>query len=120
MSRQHEAAYFRYYGYPYYWGGAGLWGIGAYPGGPTTKNRIEEELKDHRAHATGTPDDRHLRSSNAVIGHQIEATDGDIGHVEDLLVDHYTCGDYIPDCRHQQLVGRSARAHSAKTGRARK
>ena len=30
VSRQHEAQYFGYYGYPYYWGGAGLWGIGAY------------------------------------------------------------------------------------------
>jgi PRC-barrel domain protein len=90
VSRQHEAEYFRYYGYPYYWGGAGLWGMGAYPGGLTTENRIEEELKAHRAHTTGMPDDCHLRSSNAVIGHHIEATDGDIGHVEDLLVDNYT------------------------------
>ena len=47
-------------------------------------------MKAHRAHTTGTPDDCHLRSSNAVIGHHIEATDGDIGHVEDLLVDDYT------------------------------
>jgi len=26
VSRQHEAELFEYYGYPYYWGGAGLWG----------------------------------------------------------------------------------------------
>ena len=31
-----------------------------------------------------------MRSSNAVIGHHIEATDGDIGHLEDLLVDDHT------------------------------
>ena len=31
VSRQHEAAYHGYFGYPYYWGGAGLWGMGAYP-----------------------------------------------------------------------------------------
>jgi hypothetical protein len=90
VSRQHEAEYLRYYGYPYYWGGAGLWGMGAYPGGLTTEGRIEEELKAHQAHTTGTPDDCHLRSSNAVIGHRVEATDGDTGHVEDLLVDDYT------------------------------
>jgi sporulation protein YlmC with PRC-barrel domain len=32
VSRQHEMQYLGYYGYPYYWGGAGLWGGGAYPG----------------------------------------------------------------------------------------
>ena len=53
VSRQHEAEYFRYYGYPYYWGGGGLWGMGAYPGGLTTENRIEEELKVHRARTAG-------------------------------------------------------------------
>lgn len=90
VSRQHEVEYFGYYGYPYYWGGAGLWGMGAYPGSPTTEGRIEEEFKAHRTPATRAPDDRHLRSSNAVIGHHIEATDGAIGHVEDLLVDDRT------------------------------
>ena len=90
VSRQHEAEYFGYYGYPYYWGGAGLWGMGAYPGSLTTESRIEEKLKAEGAHATRTPDDCHLRSSNAVIGHHIEATDGDIGHLQDLLVDDYT------------------------------
>jgi len=34
--------------------------------------------------------DSHLRSSAAVIGYHIAATDGDIGHVEDFLVDDAT------------------------------
>jgi hypothetical protein len=46
-------------------------------------------LKAHASHATPKPDDCHLRSSNAVIGHHIRATDGDIGHLEDLLVDDH-------------------------------
>jgi sporulation protein YlmC with PRC-barrel domain len=90
VSRQCEAENLRYYGYPYYWGGAGLWGMGAYPGSLTTEGRIEEELRAQRTHSTSTSDDCHLRSSNAVIGYHIEATDGDIGHVEDLVVDDYT------------------------------
>jgi PRC-barrel domain len=90
VSRQQEAEYLKYYRYPYYWGGAGLWGMGAYPGGLTTEGRIEEELKAQQALATHAPDDCHLRSSNAIIGHHIEATDGEIGHVRDLLVDDYT------------------------------
>jgi sporulation protein YlmC with PRC-barrel domain len=88
VSRQHEAQYLGYYGYPHYWDGAGLWGMGAYPGSPTTQDRIEQDLKAHGAHAR--PDDCHLRSSNAVIGHHIAATDDDIGHLEDLLVDDHT------------------------------
>lgn len=88
VSRQHEAQYFEYYGYPVYWGGAGLWGMGAYPGSLTTQGRVEEGLKAHGTDAT--PDDCHLRSSNAVIGYHIKARDGDIGHLEDLLVDDHT------------------------------
>ena len=90
VSRQHEAEYFKYYGYPYYWGGAGLWGMGAYPGSLNTEGRIEEEMKARQTLATQPPEDCHLRSSNAVIGHHIAATDGGIGHVEDLLVDDDT------------------------------
>ena len=89
VSRQHEAQYFGYYGYPYYWGGAGLWGMGAFPGFLTTQGRIEERLKA-QADAPGVPDDCHLRSTNAVIGNHISATDGEIGHLEDLLVDDYS------------------------------
>jgi uncharacterized protein YrrD len=90
VSRQHEAAYFGYYGYPYYWGGAGLWGIGAYPGSSMTERRFEDEGKTRRTAATKTSDDAHLRSSKVVIGNHVQATDGDIGHVEDLLVDDRT------------------------------
>src|SRR3984885_4236237 len=39
VSRQHEAAYYGYYGYPYYWEGPYLWGPAFYPSAlaiPTT------------------------------------------------------------------------------------
>src|SRR5438094_8888942 len=64
--------------------------MGAYPGSLTTEDRIAEELKNHRTQSKGRPDDCHLRSGNAVIGHHIEANDGEIGHVKDLLVDDHT------------------------------
>jgi len=32
ISRQYERSYLGYYGYPYYWGGPGLWGENYYPG----------------------------------------------------------------------------------------
>jgi sporulation protein YlmC with PRC-barrel domain len=90
VSRRDEIQDFGYYGNPRYWGGAGLWGMGAYPGSLTTAGRVEEELKAQRTDPTSTPGDCHLRRSNAVIGCHIEATDGRIGHVEDLLVDDHT------------------------------
>ncbi len=90
VSRQYEAAYFAYYGYPYYWGGAGIWGMGAYPGALTTERQFEEGMKTRRAAAKQTPDDCHLRSCSDVIGHHIHATDGDIGHVDDFVMDDHT------------------------------
>jgi hypothetical protein len=90
VSRQHEAEYSRYYGYPHYWGGAGFWGMGAYPGDPTAGDTIKEELRAAAAHAPRLADDSHLRSTNVVIGYQVHATDGDIGRIDDLLVDDHT------------------------------
>lgn len=89
VSRQHEAEYSTSDTYPAYWGGAGLWGMGAYAGSLTTQDRIEATLKAHRAHPSPASDDSHLRSTNAIIGHHIEATDGGIGHVKDLILDDH-------------------------------
>jgi hypothetical protein len=35
-------------------------------------------------------DDPHLRSTSDVIGHSIQALDGEIGHIEDFVVDDET------------------------------
>lgn len=90
VSRQHEAVYFGYYGYPNYWGGSGVWGMGGYPGSLTIERRFEDERKARRAAAAKAGDDCHLRSGKAVTGYHVHATDGDIGHVADLLVDDHT------------------------------
>lgn len=87
VSRQHEVMYTGYYGYPYYWGGIGLWGMGVYPGGLMTAGVMDANLK---ARATPTPGDAHLRGCRAVMGYHIHATDGEIGHVEDFIVDDHT------------------------------
>jgi hypothetical protein len=82
VSRQHELAYHRYYGYPYYWVGPGLWGAGAYP-------MLEPGVAERQAQAErdASGDDSHLRDAGAVRGHRILATDGQIGHVDDFLID---------------------------------
>ncbi len=78
VSRQHEAAYYGYYEYPRYWGGAGLWDQAPPAGESTTQT------------ATHISDECHLRSCRAVIQSRIHATDGEIGHVTDMLVDDDT------------------------------
>ncbi|MBK5207437.1 MAG: PRC-barrel domain-containing protein [Polaromonas sp.] len=97
VSRQHEMAYMGYYGYPYYWGGAGFWGGGAYPGmlmtGYSGFGAARPEVEEAYARAEAArhqDDDLHLRSCKAVKGYHIHASDGDIGHVQGLLVDEET------------------------------
>ena len=86
VSRQKEIEYHRYYGYPTYWAGPYLWG--GYPlpvMGPDAVMDLEAERRwDWTTKERGDP---HLRSSAVVIGYYIAATDGEIGHVEDFLVD---------------------------------
>jgi hypothetical protein len=101
VSRQHEIGYLGYYGYPYYWGGGGIWGGGAFPGmmlaglGSDGSQAEYREAKAEQARSAAEAqqhqdDDPHLRSCKAVIGYHIEATDGEIGHVQGLLVDEET------------------------------
>jgi uncharacterized protein YrrD len=90
VSRQREATYHGYFGYPYNWGGAGLWGMGAYPGSLTAEDAIEAELKARRSATIQPSDDCHLRSCKDLVGHHIAASDGEIGHVQDVLVDDHT------------------------------
>ena len=88
VSRQREIEYFNYYGYPYYWYGGGLWGADAYPSALTAAGALGAESAMEREtvppEAQGDP---HLRSTSEVIGYYIEAADGELGHVEDLIVD---------------------------------
>jgi hypothetical protein len=101
VSRQNEEQYLGYYGYPYYWGGGGMWGEGLYPYAMVPgyapgygvdraerEREMEAYLRDERARHRN--DDPHLRSCNAVTGYHIHATDGDIGHVSGFLVDDET------------------------------
>jgi len=101
VSRQHEMQYLDYYNYPYYWGGLGFWGGELYPyamlpgyagigshraeslgAGNAAEERAEKETHLH--------DNPHLRSFNEVLGYHIHATDGEIGHVEGMLLDEKT------------------------------
>ena len=83
VSRQHEAYYHDYYGYPYYWNGPYLWGPTFNPQIQVAVQKRIEERREEREKAS----DLHLRSVNKVTGYHIEATDGVIGHVQDFIID---------------------------------
>ena len=102
VSRQHEIRTLGYYGHPLYWGGAGLWGAETYPnlmmtgyagaiGTPLLEQPGAEVLAAAGVEAEKHQrDDPHLRSCQAILDYHIEATDGDIGHVQGILVDEQT------------------------------
>jgi sporulation protein YlmC with PRC-barrel domain len=86
VSRQYEREYFRYYGWPYYWGfdGGGIWGGQAYP------NVLASQAWSDQKHPLEEGGDPHLRSVREVAGYHIHGTDGEIGHVDDFIVDDET------------------------------
>jgi hypothetical protein len=85
VSRQHEAAYLGYFGFPYYWGGPFLWGTAYYPTGVAVSATPSAEALANRIRMESS--DSHLRSTEAVTGYSIEAADGEIGHVNGFVVD---------------------------------
>jgi hypothetical protein len=87
VSRQYEEGYYAYYGWPTYWGSGQSWGAG---GSPVATPPSTPENRDHRGH--NQRDDVHLRSTIAVRGYEIQASDGTIGTVAGFMVDDKTWG----------------------------
>jgi hypothetical protein len=89
VSRQYEEEYHRYYGWPYYWQGEGLWGMSdlpitplpVKPPAPAGAVAVGAQLKKA---------DVHLRSTQAVSGYHLQASNGIIGHVCDFMMDDQT------------------------------
>jgi uncharacterized protein YrrD len=96
VSRQLESEMYNHFGWPPYWTGAsasylppmGAAGVaypfaGALPGtaDPASTPAAQTEGASSRS---GDP---HLRSASEVTGYYVYATDGDLGHVDDLLID---------------------------------
>jgi sporulation protein YlmC with PRC-barrel domain len=83
VSRQFEENYNGYYDWPTYWSGPHRWGSNLH---------IERDRERWKEFPQGekTSGDHHLRSTNAVSGYHIQAKDGEIGHVEDFVIDDET------------------------------
>jgi len=80
VSRQYEIIYSQYFGASSYWGGENLWGSHPIPS-------LLRAGQDKLATDFEGPEDNHLRSVTEVTGYHIRARDGEIGHVEDFVVD---------------------------------
>jgi hypothetical protein len=73
VSRQHEIELFGHYGWSYYWG--------VPPDGP-----VLTPLPPATEKKSARPGDPHLRSVRELHGYHIQASDGEIGHVDDFIV----------------------------------
>ena len=85
VSRQFEEAYHDYYGWPMY-GAPNLWGPYPY----IARDRLRDREQRRESAENKQAWDHHLRSTHDVSGHIVRATDGEIGHVADFLIDDDT------------------------------
>jgi uncharacterized protein YrrD len=87
--RQQEIELYDHYAWEAYWLS------GFYPGGylgvsvpfPSIDHK---ELIPPGYDKEGTKDDLHLRSTKKVTGYKVHAKDGDIGHIDDFVIDDHT------------------------------
>ena len=83
LSRETEITVLGYYGYPYYWGYDSVWGSFDNPAALLT---APADVVPGRTPAID-PESRHLRSINKSTGYHLHAVDGEIGHVDDFLIE---------------------------------
>jgi uncharacterized protein YrrD len=86
VSRQYEEEYYRYYGWPAYWDGGGMWGISGFPVAPPPHLLPSESKQASGGHRPRKGDDPHLRSTQALDGYHIQNSEGTIGHVTDFMM----------------------------------
>ncbi len=95
LTRDQEAMLLQYYGHPVYWGGADLWGAYGFPAAlmgappePLAPPVLANVTAEQRDASIGSPGEAaNLVSLADVTGFHIHASDGEIGHVDDFLID---------------------------------
>ncbi len=84
VSRQLETRVYSHYGWGPYWEYPPLMPVGVAGVAPLPLADEVQQRPERRDEPTGDP---HLRSVTEVTGYYVHATDGDIGHVEEVLVE---------------------------------
>jgi hypothetical protein len=79
ISRIEEIKYHRYLGYPFYWGGIAGPLPAAIPAVPEPQFPAQEDVPSKT-------EETHLRSAKDLEGYTVDASDGEIGHVDELLI----------------------------------
>ena len=106
VSRQYEIAHSLHYGYDTYWSGPSLWGAGMLPsirhgmvpgvapglvrpplGSGPANAEPPTEVQELAMQAEQEAQRSHLRSAREIIGYHVDARDGRVGTLDDLLVD---------------------------------
>jgi len=86
VSRQQETELYGHYEWENYWG-SGFYAGGSMDGPapfPVLDRQatLKSDMKDEQA-----KDDLHLRDTGRVIGYHVHASNGDIGHINDFIID---------------------------------
>lgn len=99
ISREQEIGLVQYYNWPIYWGAAGFSDPLLFAPPPYFPDPALSRRADRTRAALDQP--HHIRSADDVRGHRIEATDGEIGHVDDFLIDEasWEIGYIVVDTR---------------------
>jgi uncharacterized protein YrrD len=94
VSRQQETQLHEYYPWTNYWvSGMGIAGMGTTGMIMPMRESVGEELSEKSHKADKKPlGDHHLRSAKTLIDYKVKAKDGDIGVVEDFIIDDITWG----------------------------
>ena len=89
VSRQFESSAYDYYGFSPYWGTDLYMGGFAYWGGmvPIAPSVEMEQREAEITQMMRQNEDANLRSVAEISGYHIHATDGDIGHLSDVLIE---------------------------------
>lgn len=82
VSRQQEQALMKYFGWHPYWVRGPIEGTV-----PPTDEPDTTQEPEHRPAPKEPEGDPHLRSIKEVTGYHVQAEDGDIGHIDDFIVD---------------------------------
>lgn len=81
VSRQHEVAFHKYYGYAFYWHGTALWGLAQTP------LSLRHDSPIRAAEHEELDGDPHLRSTREVRNYTVNGRDGQLGGIDDFLLD---------------------------------